>query len=321
MEDFRQQITDDIIACIEREGGVPPWRKSWTSACLHFNASSGVPYTGINQLILSIKGHEFGDARWLTYKQAQYMGLNVRKGERGTRVVKVVERQRKKEKQVQEQSDDDALAHDDSSIFVLKVYTVFNAKQIDGMAPMPERECDVQPAEAVEAIVWGLQDTGLKLNFGGNQPCYRPRSDEISCPVASNFQSIEDFHASLLHECAHASGHPKRLARLHFDVQRGSPEYAREELRAELASAMMAAMVGLPPGPSMIESHASYVSSWLDVLRSDKAEIFRAAADAQKICDYLSDRALEVQHQFDPAPVEQAESPAPVISRVARMSP
>jgi len=57
-----------------------------------------------------------------------------------------------------------------------------------------------------------------------------------------------------------------------------------EELRAELASAMIGNELGIP---AEIDQHASYVSSWLDVLRKDKREIFRAAADAQRIADYL----------------------------------
>ena len=164
--------------------------------------------------------------------------------------------------------------------------------------------------------MWGLQDTGLKLNFGGNQPAYYLRTDEIRIPVAADFHSLEDFHGTLLHEAAHASGHPKRLARLHLDARFGSPEYAREELRAELASAMMSGLVGLPPGPSMIESHAAYLSHWLGVLRSDKGEIFKAAADAQKICNYLSERALQVSlTQRANEARKDAEEPAPVPRR------
>ena len=74
--DIRQQITDDIIKAMEV--GTPPWRKGWTSGCLHFNASTGKPYAGINQLILGMQAH--ADPRWLTYKQAETMGVHGRKG-------------------------------------------------------------------------------------------------------------------------------------------------------------------------------------------------------------------------------------------------
>ena len=62
----------------------------------------------------------------------------------------------------------------------------------------------------------------------------------------------------------------------------GSAAYAMEELRAELASAFVAAELGIPTD---IPQHASYIASWIKPLKEDKREIFRAAADAQKIAD------------------------------------
>lgn len=288
MTEIRQKITDQIIACMEQEGGAPPWRKSWASGGLHFNASSGACYKGVNQLILAMAPPAAnGDLRWLTFKQAEYMGLQVRKGEHGTNIIKMVEVDRTEAKR-HAGKEGELLAEDGSKALIMKTFTVFNASQIDGMAPMPIRECDVTCADAVEQIIFALQDTGLKVNFGqGFQPAYYPRTDEVRIPPASEFQSLEDFHATLLHESAHASGHPKRLARLHLDARFGSPEYAREELRAELVSCMMQGIIGLPPGPSLIESHAGYLASWLHALKNDKNEIFKAAAEAQKICDYI----------------------------------
>jgi antirestriction protein ArdC len=292
--DIRQKITDDIIAAME--AGTAPWRKGWTSAGLPYNASSGKAYSGVNLVILSMQPAAAADPRHLTLIQANHMGLKVRKGAKGVQIVKMVEVDRHKaDRETKSGEAADLIADDGCRALVMKAYTVFNATQIEGMAPLPARACDIQPAEAVEAVVWGLQDTGMKLNFGASQPAYSPRRDELLCPPASSFHSVEDMQAVLLHECAHASGHPKRLSRLHLYARFGSAEYAREELRAELASAMMTGLIGLPLGQTMIESHAAYLSSWLDALRRDKTEIFRAAADAQRICDYLSERALSAQ--------------------------
>lgn len=315
--DIRQQITDDIIKAME--AGTPPWRKSWSSGCLHFNASSGQAYKGINQLILGMQGQ--GDPRWLTYKQAEQMGLQVRKGVHGTHIVKMVEVSRKQAaKEVGAGSE--VLAEEGGKALVMRTYTVFNACQIDDMEPMPTRECNFTCAEAVEQIVFGLQRTGLKLNFGqGFQPAYYPRTDEVRIPPASEFHSLEDFHATLLHEAAgHATGHPKRLARLHMDARFGSPEYAREELRAELVSSMMQGVIGLPPGPSMIAQHAAYLDSWLHALRNDKTEIFRAAADAQKICDYVSKLAVDAQPFLIPEVADDTRPEPVVMARAARAS-
>src|SRR6185295_8736180 len=74
----------------------------------------------------------------------------------------------------------------------------------------------------------------------------------------------------------------------------GDPGYAKEELRAELASVFLAAERGIPHDP---EQHAAYVGSWIQALQQDKHEIFRAAHDASAITDYLL--ALEREHSVD----------------------
>src|SRR5580693_7690475 len=91
----------------------------------------------------------------------------------------------------------------------------------------------------------------------------------------------------------HFSGHPSRLNRLTLleSYRFGDVNYAKEELRAELASVFMAAERGIPHNP---EQHAAYVGSWIQVLQQDKHEIFRAAHDASAITDYLL--GLEREH-------------------------
>ena len=64
----------------------------------------------------------------------------------------------------------------------------------------------------------------------------------------------------------------------------GNTAYAREELRAELASLFVGSALGLP---SDVPNHASYIHSWIDVLKNDKREIFRATADANRIADWI----------------------------------
>jgi antirestriction protein ArdC len=64
----------------------------------------------------------------------------------------------------------------------------------------------------------------------------------------------------------------------------GSVAYAKEELRAELASYAIASTIGLPCD---VLNHASYLLSWIVVLKQDRREIFHAAAEAQRIADYI----------------------------------
>lgn len=307
--DIRTAITDQIIQAIESDG-LPPWHKTWkTAAELNFNILSGSCYSGMNQLILLMQGRP--DPRWITLKQCQRMDgqVSVRKGEHGVRLVRMVSVDRQRaEREARSEEGGEVVAQEGSKALVMKTFTVFNAAQIDGLAPLPERPSDTKPHEAIEAIVHGMQDTGMKLNFGGSSPAYWVRQDEVRMPVAADFENLDQFHSTLAHEICHASGHPKRLARLHLDARFGSAEYAREELRAELGSIFLLATLGgeLAPSKAMLDSNAAYISSWLDALRRDKGEIFRAAADAQRICDYLSERALAAQPKVFDNPKEQA---------------
>jgi antirestriction protein ArdC len=285
MSNIRQQITEKIIAAIEK--GTPPWRKGWTCGGLSFNADSGKPYRGINQIILGMSG--YGDPRWLTYKQAEAKGCQVRRGEKSSKIVRMVEVMRTAANEDQ----GDVVAANADKMLVMRTYDVFNAAQIDGVEPLPPKGEPVAPVEAADAMVAGMKASGLILLHGSSSACYVPRIDTIRIPDKSAFHSTEDYYSTLLHECAHATGAEKRLNRLSPGARHGSIEYAKEELRAEIAAAMLCGDIGLTVNEAHIDSHAAYVASWLEVLRKDGNEIFRAANAAQQICDYLQERAAK----------------------------
>lgn len=65
----------------------------------------------------------------------------------------------------------------------------------------------------------------------------------------------------------------------------GDEGYAREELVAELGTAFLCADLELKP--EVRDDHASYMATWLQVLKNDNRAIFQAAAHAQRAIDYL----------------------------------
>jgi hypothetical protein len=105
-------------------------------------------------------------------------------------------------------------------------------------------------------------------------------------PHRELFHDAPGYYGTALHELAHWTGHPDRLNRLTLNnsYRFGDQNYAREELRAELASLFLAAERGIPHDPTQ---HASYVNSWISALRNDKNEIFRAAQDASRATEFL----------------------------------
>jgi hypothetical protein len=139
-------------------------------------------------------------------------------------------------------------------------------------------------AQSGESI---LENSGAKIQHDqADRAFYSRSSDTIHLPPRDAFKDTAAYYGTALHELAHWSGHPSRLARatLNESYRFGDPNYAKEELRAELASVFLAAECGIPHNP---EQHAAYVGSWIKTLREDKNEIFRAAHDASAATDYL----------------------------------
>ena len=96
---------------------------------------------------------------------------------------------------------------------------------------------------------------------------YNRISDSIHLPLRAAFKTAGDYYGTALHELAHWTGHPERLNRetLNESYRFGDLEYAKEELRAELASVFMMAERGIPHNP---DSHAAYLGSWLKKWRA-----------------------------------------------------
>ena len=273
--DIYQVVTDSIIEALE--AGVKPWVCPWvrngTAAGLPANMATGTAYSGINIMLLwcSAAKQGFQDSRWLTYKQAQEMGAQVRKGERGTTAIFY--------KTLEKEAEDGEI----EKIPMLKSFTVFNVEQIDGLAidaaPQPVTEFD--PLPQVEAL---LTRSGAKITERGVKAYYQPSTDEIVLPERFRFADAANFYATGLHELVHWTGAKHRLNR-EKGGRFGSEKYAFEELIAELGSAFLMADLGVTGEVQ----HESYVASWLKALKGDKRYIFQAASAASKAHRYLMD--------------------------------
>lgn len=287
--DFRKEVTDQIIEMLEK--GTAPWQKPWEPGSLQlpFNPTTEKSYRGGNALHLMAVGTRrgFDDPRWLTYKQAAASGWQVRAGEKGTQIEFWQFGEEPKKGQAPEGSLDRETGNSDYRGPLRRVFTVFNAKQIDGISTyIPKERADWEIAETGESI---LRNSGAKIVHDQNDRAFYSRSaDRIHLPPNAAFKTAADYYGTALHELAHWSGHPERLNRqtLNESYRFGDANYAKEELRAELASVFLAAERGIPHNP---EQHAAYVNSWIKALSEDKNEIFRAAKDAHRAADYLLD--------------------------------
>lgn len=268
--DIYQDVTDRILEAME--SGDTNWLKP-------FAASSGMPtnavtrneYRGINVLLLGLL-NPFQSSEWASYKQWQTKGANVRKGEKGTRIVFF--------KQLEKENQDTGKI---DRIPLIRYSTVFNADQVDGYESNTVDLPDLTKRLAnCDAYI-----DALNIKFGHGSPCYIPSKDTICMPERSAFIGNQDgtptehYYSTLFHEVTHWTGHKSRLDRLDDRSREG---YAFEELIAELGAAYQCRIFGIDLEPRA--DHAKYIGGWLTALKNDKKFIFKAAASAQKAIEY-----------------------------------
>ncbi len=279
IKDTYQRITDAVIE--QLEAGTKPWIRPWrgnSRGSLVPRRVTGEAYRGINVLMLwlasELAGYE--ENTWLTYRQAQELGGQVRKGEKGALVVKYGTFAPK------EREDDD-----DRGIPYLKGYTVFNVEQIENLPQefyRPAEALSTTQVPHLEAVETFVRNTGAVITYGGTTACFRPTPDDILLPDRVRFVDEVHLYSTLLHEMSHWSGAKHRLDR-DLSGRFGSESYAVEELVAELSASFLCADLGVAHDPR--GNTASYLESWLKVLKNDKRAIVSAAAKAQAAADYL----------------------------------
>jgi antirestriction protein ArdC len=284
-----QQVTDRIVAMLE--SGTKPWQRSWaagspiviTGAMQRPLRANGQAYRGMNVLNLWVAAEMRGlqSRHWLTYKGAQELGGQVRKGARAELAFYVGQSTKAGENE----------GDDDKTFSFLKCYHVFNADEIDGLPPrfapvaapvdMPAPVCLHARNLTVDAF---FADAGVRLAHGGDRAFYSPSLDAVRMPELGAFNSAESYYATLAHEAVHWTGHESRCARP-FGKRFGDNAYAVEELVAELGAAFLCADLAISDAPRA--DHADYLANWLQVLKADNRAIFTAASAADRAASFL----------------------------------
>jgi antirestriction protein ArdC len=269
-----ESVTKQIIEAIEKgvERHVMPWHGK---SCLPTNPISNAHYNGSNILSLWARADQmkYPDSIWATYKQWFMLGAQVNKGEKGTQIIFY-----------QKRDLEDEL--DERPNFIIKASYVFNVSQTTGYV----NEVEEIPAFSHFEIDRHIVRSGAKIIKGGNEACYLLQKDEIRMPSKESFVGTktsspsESYYGILLHELTHWSGAKSRLDR-DLSSRFGTEGYAMEELVAELGSAFMCARLNLTTHTR--PDHATYISTWLKVLKSDPKAIFIASSKASKAVEYL----------------------------------
>ena len=268
-----ESVTQSIIK--DLEAGVAPWTKPWKSGArgglLPFNAVSNRSYNGINIPILWAAAHARGYPThgWLTYKQAQAAGAQVRAGEKSTTVVFTKKLTLKDDEDVEKQ------------IGMLRTFNVFNEWQMEGLpqAALQEQQPLPQLQDNAQRFI---NATGAYIRHGGDRAYYQAAGDLISLPPEASFESRAYYIATALHESVHWTGAKHRLDR-DLTGRFRTQSYAAEELVAELGAAFLCAHLNVEGKLR----HAEYIGHWVKLLKSDDRAVFTAASKASQAADYL----------------------------------
>ena len=299
---MREEMVREFIKCLSEE--TIPWHMAW-STDRPVNAVTNTRYRGINKMWLSFiqKMEGWEDPRWCTFKQASNKGWKIIKGSKGTPVEfwSLYDTQKKKKISYAEARElEENLTpeeYDKRIRLVSRVYSVFNAEQIDGISKYEAKKYDLDTERIMHIRDNLINNMNVGYSEEGDKAFYNPKHDRIVIPEMDRFETEYDYMATLFHEAGHATGHESRFNRQIANMF-GSPEYAKEELRAEISSAFTAQAVGITyEQNSHMENHKAYIQSWISALKNNPNELFLAIKDAEKISDYLIEKA-EVEKEM-----------------------
>ena len=266
------RITERIVSLLTQ--GTVPWHKPWhVKTGLPRNLISQKPYRGINVFLLMAMNYE--SPHWLTLRQANLLGGQIKPGEKSCPVV-FWKPMKVKDKE----------SGEDRKIPFLRLYHVFNVTQCAGLKNVPKADDSAFIQTMPPEIVANMPQRPV-IKHGMAMASYSPVSDLVNMPDHARFESEDHYHATLFHELVHATGHEKRLKRASIMERNGygSDPYGKEELIAEMGSAFLCGYAGIVD--RTINSSAAYLEGWLKQLKEDKTLIVHAAAQAQKAADFI----------------------------------
>lgn len=310
-----QKFADLMIKKIQEVS--TDWQKPWFTTVGHGLPQNveGRIYNGMNSFLLYLHCDEmkYKTPVFMTFAQARDKGVNVLKGEKSFPVVywnfSVKDTHGNKITLDEYKS----LSKDEQKEYTvspyMKYYLVFNLDQTNFAEIHPEKWETIQQKFNVPEL---KDDKGmfscpqidmiLKQNSWlcpiASEPIdkafYRSSEDKIYVPLKSQFYTGEGFYGTLLHEMAHSTGIESRLGRELKNIF-GSPKYAKEELVAELTSAVTCRSLGIVSG--IREENAQYLKNWLGAISEEPKFIYSVLADVGKATTMiLNELSVEMAH-------------------------
>ena len=303
---FRDMVADEFVKALQ--GNPLEWKKQWSlvGTGRPYNPTKGTPYKGVNFLWLKMVEEEnnFGDPRWMSFKQASALGYKIKAGSKGTKVEYWMPVNNQTKKAVTWDEYNKARKNNggkeptykedgiDKKLFSIraKYFTVFNGSQIEGIKPfeVDRTRNDIKPSEIVNMVAKGM-NVPIIEDKNGNRAYYSPQADNIHLPEKERFNSDIAYQSVAMHELGHATGHESRLNR-NQTGRFGTKDYAFEELIAETTATFMSEYFTVEMSEEELKNHAAYIQSWSEEIKKDKNYLFKAINQAEEAADYMIEK-------------------------------
>lgn len=286
-------VTDRIVAQLEK--GLVPWRKPWTGVGVEeggaINYVTRKPYSLINQMLLGREGE------YLTFNQVKERGGNIKKGAKSGVVVYFSNiTLRKREEKTEDGETKTVKVKEERLVPILRYYNVFHIDDCEGIESKIKVEEQtgpkISPIESAEKVINDYVQREKSLTFRNNVPTdkayYSPGSDLVSVPMLSQYDIAEEYYSTTFHELTHSTMPESRCNRKAEQklAAFGSEDYSREELVAEIGSAMLCSSVKIDCDKAFNNSVA-YIQGWLRKLKNDNKMIVWASSRAEKAAKYI----------------------------------
>ena len=284
--DIYKMISDKILSDIQNNGKLT-WVKEWKTkrGQLPMNGVTKRPYEGINLFLLSLSG--YASPYYLTFKQVEELGGNIKKGEKASQVVfwKLNEYAKQNEQGETETK----------KVPLLRYYNVFNIDQCENVTiknetATPFEYSENEIIENAEKLVseYTTRENITTRVIEQDRAFYRPLIDEITMPLLSQFTNSNSFYSTYFHEIGHSTGHEKRLNRKEVTgtINFGSCDYGVEELVAELTAAFLCAETGIN-NDTTERNNSAYIKNWYNTIKADPKIFIMASARANKAAKFV----------------------------------
>lgn len=289
------------------------WRKSWADK--DFTQRNGLTdngYSNLNQSLLFKRAvvENLEDPRWLTFAQAKEAGYTIKKGSKGSQIFRIVTKYTRQSKDEQGRviKDDNGEPKTETLAYekpILKTFTVFNARDIDGIEPFKRAELseaqkellkqeNYQRAEAMVQAYCQKYDISLQeIASAGAFHSYAQSNNgatekKVVVPLKAQFNTLDDYFSVLFHEVGHSTKHLGIRINQETDTPHGnyfgSTNYAKEELTAELTALLLCKEFNIDStSTAQTENNSvAYLASWIESGALTKEDFKIAVQEANR---------------------------------------